>query len=226
MHCNRFLNTQRRLLPVLISTFLVLSSTPFVPPTRADREAKTISPLLIPSVRSGELLELFRTGTSETEKTGAREVSRAVTTGARQVTSLAGTAGTVSNGGVVSASGALLKLQGRQGNGIGYGDGVNGATPAPPTLDDRGGPGADGSFSTNPPPTRRGAPGKDLPDLDALRHSRPAAPKARRPIQPKVMCADCDGGGGGGGGFPSGDPNFSTARGNRQRLERPTYRIC
>jgi YD repeat-containing protein len=39
-------------------------------------------------------------------------------------------------------------------------------------------------------------------------------PKAKQPIQSKLVCADCDpqGGGGGGGYYPSGDPNFSTAR--------------
>ncbi len=210
MRCNRFLNTQRRLLPVLISSFLVLSSTPFIPPTRADREAKVISVPLYPSTPGGELLELFPTGTSGTELTGGPEVSRAVTAGTPQLTSLAGR---VTSGSVGNANGALQKQQGRQGNGIGYGDGVNGVTPVPPVLVERGGPGADGSFSTNPPPTRSGAPGKDLPNLDTLRQSKPEAPRAKAlsRFQPKVMCADCDGGGGG-GGFPTGDPNFSNAR--------------
>jgi RHS repeat-associated protein len=54
----------------------------------------------------------------------------------------------------------------------------------------------------------------NLPNLDELRNAKPEPPKATTPIESNLICADCDpyGGGGGAGNFPSGDPNFSTAR--------------
>lgn len=77
-----------------------------------------------------------------------------------------------------------------------------------------GGTGPGGSFDTTPPPSTTGAPASNLPNLDQVRNSKPADPKAKTPIQSNMMCADCDplGGGGGGGYYPAGDPNFSTAR--------------
>src|SRR6185369_17941091 len=53
-----------------------------------------------------------------------------------------------------------------------------------------------------------------MPNLDEARRSQPQEPKTKAPIETNLMCADCDpyGGGGGAGNYPSGDPNFSTAR--------------
>lgn len=125
-------------------------------------------------------------------------ISRAIAEGARPSASLAGK---VSSGGVVNAGDALAKL--------------HGSANQAPVLHPGYGPGGNGNgFSTTPPALITRAP-EGLPNLD---HSRTAAPQqtqAKAPIESNLMCADCDplGGGGGGGNYPSGDPNFSTARG-------------
>jgi hypothetical protein len=131
----------------------------------------------------------------------AQVISRALSEGARQTASLSGK---VSSGGVVSAAGALTKL----------GALPNQSSPLPPRIYGSGGTGPGGSFNTTPPPTTTGAPGVNLPNLDVMRNAQPQQPRARAPIESNLMCADCDpqGGGGGGGYYPSGDPNFSTAR--------------
>ncbi len=128
-------------------------------------------------------------------------IARAISEGARQTASLLGK---VSSGGVVSASGALDKLHGSQ----------NQSPPTPTPGYGSGGTGPGGSFSTTPPAITQGAPAANLPNLDQARNAQPPQPKARAPIHSNLICADCDpqGGGGGGGYYPSGDPNFSTAR--------------
>ena len=54
----------------------------------------------------------------------------------------------------------------------------------------------------------------NLPNLEELRNAKPQTPTAAAPIESNLICADCDpfGGGGGASNYPSGDPNFSTAR--------------
>ncbi len=128
-------------------------------------------------------------------------VVKALKDGARKVASLSGK---VTTGGVVSASGALEQLHGSG----------NQSPPLPPPARGSGGTGPGGSFNTTPPPLNTGAPGPNLPNLDQARNAKPEPPKTRAPIQSNLMCADCDpqGGGGGAGYYPSGDPNFSTAR--------------
>jgi len=130
-----------------------------------------------------------------------RLIARAVSEGARQVSSLSGK---VSSGGVASAAGALAKMPGWQ----------NQSPPLPPPGHGTGGTGPGGGFSTMPPPTTSGAPGANLPNLDQLRNAQPQQPKTKVPIESNLMCADCDpqGGGGGGSYYPTGDPNFSVAR--------------
>ena len=129
-----------------------------------------------------------------------QQIARAVADGARKTASLSAK---VSSGGVASAEGALAKLRGS----------ANQSTVSPGPRFGSGGTGPGGSFSTTPPPTSTGAPA-GAPDLDQLRAAKPLLPKAKTPIQSNLMCADCDpyGGGGGASNFPSGDPNFSTAR--------------
>ncbi|HYR74761.1 MAG TPA: S8 family serine peptidase [Pyrinomonadaceae bacterium] len=131
----------------------------------------------------------------------SHNVVKALKDGARKVASLSGK---VSSGGVVSASGALEQLR----------DSANQSPPLPRPTRGSGGTGPGGSFNTTPPPSTTGAPASNLPNLDQVRNSKPADPKAKAPIQSNLMCADCDplGGGGGGGYYPAGDPNFSTAR--------------
>ncbi|MEP6912282.1 MAG: S8 family peptidase, partial [bacterium] len=130
------------------------------------------------------------------------KVAKAIADEARNVASLSGK---VSSGGVVNAAAALASLH------------VSSNQPAPtPTPGyGTGGTGPGGTFSTTPPPQTTGAPAANLPNLDQLRNARPEQPRARQPIQSNLVCADCDpqGGGGGGGYYPTGDPNFSTARG-------------
>ncbi len=130
----------------------------------------------------------------------AHLIAKAISDGARETASLFGK---VSCGGVVSAAGALAKLRGSANQ-----------TPFPTPGYGSGGTGPGGSFSTTPPPSTSGAPGANLPNLDEMRNAQPQPPKASAPIQSNLMCADCDpqSGGGGGGYYPSGDPNFSTAR--------------
>ena len=128
-------------------------------------------------------------------------IARAISDGARPIASLSGK---VSSGAVASAAGALEKLRGSS----------NQVLPFAPRGIGSGGTGPGGTFSTMPPPTTSGAPGVNLPNLDEIPKGKPQQPKTQAPIESNLMCADCDpqGGGGGGGYYPSGDPNFSTAR--------------
>src|ERR1041385_9556471 len=140
----------------------------------------------------------------------ATMIARAISDGARQITSLSGK---VSSGGVVSAPGALAKLPG--------------STNQPPRFPTpgygSGGNGPGGTFSTTPPPTITGSL-PNFPNQDEARRTKPEEPKAKAPIQANLPCADCDpqGGGGGGGNYPTGDPNFSTARRRPIRSEEHT----
>ncbi|HKG48728.1 MAG TPA: S8 family serine peptidase [Pyrinomonadaceae bacterium] len=128
-------------------------------------------------------------------------VVRAISDGARKITSLSAK---VASGGIASAAGALAKIH----------DSPNQSPVLPRPGIGSGGTGPGGSFSTTPPATTTGAPLVNMPNLDELRNAQPQLPKAEAPIQANLPCADCDplGGGGGGGNYPSGDPNFSTAR--------------
>ena len=144
------------------------------------------------------LLKTLRPGAN------AVQIARAISDGVRKNVSLSGK---VASGGVATAADALAKIHGspnqspvlpRPGNGIGS-----------------GGTGPGGTFNTTPPPTTTDAPLANMPNLDEVRHSQPEEPKTKAPIQANLPCADCDPYGGGGGAiyYPSGDPNFSTARG-------------
>ena len=135
-------------------------------------------------------------------------IVKAIKDGARQT---GGMEGRVSAKGVVSASGALEKRRGAPNSG----PNDHGPSPARPPMPERGGPAADGGFSTTPPPATTGAaPGASLPNLDQARNHQPTQPAAKVFIHSNLMCADCDpqGGGAGSTNYPSGDPNFSTAR--------------
>ena len=137
------------------------------------------------------------------------QVRKAIVDSARRAVSL--TAKTQS-GGVVDAGKSIAALPGSpNGNADGSGNQMR-VQPGP--RYGSGGTGPGGSFDTTPPPVTTGAPSSTLPSLDQLRNSNPAPATARAPIQSNQMCADCDpqGGGGGGSYYPSGDPNFSTAR--------------
>jgi thermitase len=130
-----------------------------------------------------------------------QQISKAISDGSRQSSSLAGK---VRSGGVVSAAEAFAKLPGSSNQPSefsrpGYGSGGNG-------------PG--NSFSITPPQPIRRAPIADLPNLDEARNREQQQPTVKAPIQSNLPCADCDplGGGGGGSNYPTGDPNFSTAR--------------
>ena len=127
-------------------------------------------------------------------------ISKALSDGARRSASLSGK---VSSGGVVNAADAFTKLRGNP----------NQSTFPRPGIGS-GGNGPGGTFSTTPPAPIKGAPVPDLPNLDEVRNAKPQQPKAPEPIQANLPCADCDPQGGGGGGtfYPTGDPNFSTAR--------------
>ncbi len=131
----------------------------------------------------------------------ARLIANAISDGARKVASLSGK---VASGGVASAAGALAKLHGPSHQPPSF---------VPPGIGS-GGNGPGGSFSTTPPQTTSGTPGANLPNLDQIRNAPPQSPKTTAPIQANLPCADCDpqGGGGGAGNYPTGDPNFSTAR--------------
>jgi YD repeat-containing protein len=131
----------------------------------------------------------------------AQVISRAISDGARATTSLSGK---VSSGGVASAAGALARVHGSPNQSPAF---------LPPGRGS-GGTGPGGSFSTTPPPATSGAPMANLPNMDEARNRQPQQPKATVPIESNLMCADCDPleGGGGGSNYPSGDPNFSTAR--------------
>jgi len=130
----------------------------------------------------------------------AAQIARAISASARKVASLSGK---VSSGGVVSAAEALTKVHGSPNQSPAF---------LRPDIGS-GGTGPGGTFNTTPPPTTTGAPA-NMPNLDELRRSQPQQPKTQAPIEANLPCADCDpyGGGGGAGNFPSGDPNFSTAR--------------
>lgn len=142
------------------------------------------------------LLKTFRPAAN------AQAVARAISDGARKTASLSGK---VASGGVINAEGALAKLHGSP----------NQSTVFPRPGYGSGGNGPGGSFSTTPPPTTSGAPGVNLPNLDEMRNRKPQPVRAKAPIESNLMCADCDpqGGGGGATNYPSGDPNFSGARG-------------
>ena len=160
----------------------------------------------------------------------SRNAVKAITDGARKVASLSGK---VSSGGVVDAGAALRAIRGNpyggqagnqgggnSGNGGGQG---NGQGYVPPGLrQDNNGRRANGRDGRReqPPISVPGAPAANLPNLNQLRDVRPQQPRASQPIQSSLMCADCDPQGGGGGSqyYPSGDPNFSTAR-NRPQNE-------
>lgn len=131
----------------------------------------------------------------------AHALTKTIENGARHVVSLEGK---IASNGVLSAQDAFDSLQ-PYGNGNGI---IGGSSPRGGTAH---GPG--GTF-VGPPPSSPTAPGPNLPNLDELRNSRPSQPTAHPPIQSNLMCADCDpqSGGGGSGYYPTGDPNFSTAR--------------
>jgi hypothetical protein len=139
------------------------------------------------------LLKTFRPAAS------ARAIAKAISDGVRKTASVSGK---VASDGVANAEGAVTRLRTSANQ-----------SPVFPT------PGSGGSggygFSTTPPPTTSGAPGVNLPNLDEIRKLKPEIPKAKAPIESNLPCADCDpyGGGGGAGNYPSGDPNFSGARG-------------
>ena len=147
------------------------------------------------------LLKTLRAGASP------RLVAKAISESARQVASLSGK---VSSNGVVSAAEALVKVKGSP----------NEAPILPPRGQGIGGTGPGGSFATTPPAPITQPPLANLPNLDEARNAKPQQPKAKAPIEANLPCADCDpyGGGGGAGNYPSGDPNFSTAR-QRPRMK-------
>ena len=144
------------------------------------------------------------TGLLKTINPGANTaaIARAISKSARQNVSLQGK---VSSGGVVDAAGAIENLRGSG----------NQPLPIPRPGIGSGGTGPGGTFNSTPPDTTTGAPLVNMPNLDEARNSKPQQPKAKAPIQANLPCADCDpyGGGGGAGNYPSGDPNFSGARG-------------
>ena len=131
----------------------------------------------------------------------ATQVARAIADSARKIASLSGK---VSSGGVASAADALAKVHGSP----------NQSPTLPPRGIGSGGTGPGGTFSTTPPPSTNDSTLTNMPNLDEVRTSQPQEPKTKAPIEANLMCADCDpyGGGGGGSFYPSGDPNFSTAR--------------
>lgn len=139
------------------------------------------------------LLKTFRPGSNATQ------VKKAIVDSVRPIVSLSGK---VSSGGVVNAAGALDKVHGSANQpavrpGVGNGNGQGG-----------------GNFNTTPPAATTGAPLENMPNLNDVKNSKPQEPKAKAPIEANLPCADCDpyGGGGGAANYPSGDPNFSTAR--------------
>lgn len=134
----------------------------------------------------------------------------ALTDGARHVP---GTSGRISSGRVLNAAGALAAMQGPDSPPTGSG----GTTPPPPPSGQ-----GNGGVNTTPPPVTQGAPGPELPNLDARRGRQPAAPKAPASIHANALpvCnADCS------GENPPGDtgttdPDSSTAR---TRVENRTF---
>jgi len=154
----------------------------------------------------------------------AAAVRTAVVEGARRVDTLTGK---VLSGGVADAAGTLATLRGNSyanngggiGNGNGNGNGQgNGRPYVPPGLrkDNEQSRGKNKKgLTVTPPPAGGGAPGANLPDLDASRKVRtsPAPRTFSAPIQANMICADCDpsAGGGGGGSYPN-DRYFGTSR--------------
>ena len=115
--------------------------------------------------------------------------------GARRNSSLSGK---VFSGGVVSAAGSLGALDTlAPGEGLDASNGNNGGThdetkPVPGA--DAGGRIAirdEGEFNVTPPEPARGAPRRNLPNLDDLRNKQPALPKARPPV-PAKRCSHQD----------------------------------
>ncbi len=132
-------------------------------------------------------------------RANAAQIARAIKDSARKIASLSGK---VSSGGVATADEALARVHGSQNQ-----------PRFPPVEIGTGGNGPGGTFNTTPPPTTSDAPA-NMPNLDEVRKLQPEEPKAKAPIEANLPCADCDPYGGGGGAiyYPSGDPNFSTAR--------------
>jgi RHS repeat-associated protein len=154
---------------------------------------------------------------------GVRNTVKAITDGARKVASLRGK---VSSEGVVDANAALRAIRGNpyggnggnQGGGNNGNAGGNGGPYVPPALRDDNNTGrAHGKegLRSAPLPGAQSAPGSN-PNLTQLRNVRPGQPRVQQPIQANdpLQCADCDPQSGGGGSqyYPTGDPNFSTAR--------------
>jgi len=159
----------------------------------------------------------------------SRNTVAAITSGARQVSSLTGK---VSAGGIVNAAGALTALQnmdtapagyGNNGNGNGQGNGNN--TGGNGNGNNNGGGNAKQTPAFQPhdkghgsrvapPPTTKGTPGPNLPNLDEARKLKSYTPQPSPRIQSNLMpICDIDCGGaspmGGAGGS---DPYFATAR--------------
>jgi len=142
-------------------------------------------------------------GLLKTSSPGANtnQIARAISDSARRIVSLSGK---VASGGVVSAADAQTKIHGSP----------NSSPALPPRGIGSGGTGPGGTFNTTPPPTTTDASLANMPNLDQIRNSQLQQPKTKAPIEANLPCADCDPYGGGGGAiyYPSGDPNFSTAR--------------
>jgi hypothetical protein len=162
----------------------------------------------------------------------AVDTRASILTGARHVTSLSGK---VVAGGTAQASGALGKassLSYVSGGGNGNGNGNNGngnggesgggnggwhsRSPRPGRPErGSGGHGTGGSFHVAPPEVIKGAPGRNLPNLDEVRklksHVPQPTPGSSTTISANLLCADCDAGTGG-GYVPPGDPLYARAR--------------
>ncbi len=141
--------------------------------------------------------------------TNANQTKRAIVDSARPTASLNGK---VSGNGVIDASRALLALPG-SGNGNGNGNGGQQVRPPTPGFGS-GGTGPGGSFDRPAPAQSDTLPGSGNYRPDQIRQRTPAPPQPHTQIQSNLMCGDCEplSGGGGGENYPSGDPNFGTAR--------------
>lgn len=146
----------------------------------------------------------------------ATEIKQIISDSARQVTQLNGR---VSSGGIVNGEKGLGSLRGPYDpppNGNGNGNGKPKQTPTPPPAPPPGQ--GKNAGSGTPSPGVKGAPGANLPDLDALKKVKkspaPVAPPARIHADLIPLCdVDCGGvrsGGVGGAGGP--DPRFGTVR--------------
>ena len=157
------------------------------------------------------------------QQTRAAGIRSAITSGTRQVASLADQ---VSSGGVVDAGRALEALQinpyrgnGNNGNGQGNGNSNSNGNgnqssnvPAGQRHDDSAqrANGKEGRRMPEPSSVQ-GTPLANLPNLDQARKVRRSpANSSSAPIQSNLICADCDPGGGGGAG--GSDPYFGTGR--------------